>query len=65
MDLLTAKYTIGSFLLHKDHDYLTFEELVAKDGSFKIHERNFQRLLIGIFKVKMKLAPEIMKFLTL
>ena len=64
MDLLTAKYTIGSFLLHKDHD-LTFEELVAKDGSFKIHERNFQRLLIGIFNVKMKLAPEIMKFLTL
>ena len=32
----------------------------AKDGSFKIHDRNLQRLLIEIFKVKIKLAPEIM-----
>ena len=37
-----------------------FEELLAKDGSFRIHDRNLQRLLIEIFKVKMKLAPEIM-----
>ena len=37
-----------------------FEELLAKDGSFKIHDCNLQRLLIEIFKVKMKLAPEIM-----
>ena len=38
----------------------TFEELLAKDGSFKIHDCNLQRLRIEIFKVKMKLAPEIM-----
>ena len=38
----------------------TFQELLAKDGFFKIHDRNLRRLLIEIFKVKMKLAPEIM-----
>ena len=38
----------------------TFEELLAKDGSFKIHDRNLLRLLIEIFQIKMKLAPEIM-----
>ena len=37
-----------------------FEKLLANDGSFKIHGRNLQRLLIEIFKIKMKLAPEIM-----
>ena len=38
----------------------TFEELFAKNGSFKIHDRNLQRLLIELFKVKIKLTPEIM-----
>ena len=38
----------------------TFNELLAKHGSFKIHDRNLQKLLIEIFKVKMKLPPEIM-----
>ena len=38
----------------------TFNERLAKDGSCKIHDRNLQKLLIEIFKVKMKLAPEIM-----
>ena len=37
-----------------------FNELLAKDGSFKIHDRNLQKLLIETFKVKVKLAPEIM-----
>ena len=32
----------------------------AKDGFFRIHDRNLQKLVIEIFKVKMKLAPEIM-----
>ena len=45
--------------VYQDHNS-TFEELLAKGGSFKIHYRNLQRLLIEIFKVKMKLAPEIM-----
>ena len=46
-------------IVYRNHNS-TFEELLAKDGSFKIHDRNFQRLLIKIFKVKIKLAPEIM-----
>ena len=37
----------------------TFNERLAKDGSFKIHDRNLQKLLIEIFKVKIKLVPKI------
>ena len=46
-------------ILYQDHNS-TLEELLAKDGSFKIHDRHLQRLFIEIFKVKMKLTPEIM-----
>ena len=44
---------------YQDHSS-TFNELLAKDSSFKIHDRHLQKLLIEIFQVKMKLAPEIM-----
>ena len=44
---------------YQDHNS-TFNELFTKEGSFKIHDRNLKKLLIEIFKVKMKLAPEIM-----
>ena len=46
-------------IAYQDHS-LTFNELLAKDSSFKIHDRNLQKLLTEIFKIKMKLAPEIM-----
>ena len=46
-------------IAYQDHNS-TFNEILAKDGSFKIHDRNLQKLLIEIFKVKIKLAPEIM-----
>ena len=46
-------------IAYQDHNSM-FNELLAKDGSFKTHDRNLQKLLIEIFKVKMKLAPEIM-----
>ena len=46
-------------IAYQDHKS-TFNELLGKDGSFKIHDHNLQKLLIEIFKVKMKLAPEIM-----
>ena len=46
-------------ILYQDHNS-TFGELLAKDGSFKIHDRNFQKLLIETFKVKTNLASEIM-----
>ena len=37
-----------------------FDELLEKDGTFKIHDRNLQKLLVETFKVKIELAPEIM-----
>ena len=46
-------------VVYQDHDS-TFDELLAKDGYFKILDRNLQKLLIEIFKVKMKVAPEMM-----
>ena len=46
-------------IAYQDHNS-AFNELLANDGSFKIHDRNLQKLLIEIFKVKIKLAPEIM-----
>ena len=46
-------------IAYQDHSS-TFNELLTKDISFKIHDRNLQKLLIEIFKVKMKVAPEIM-----
>ena len=46
-------------IAYQDHNS-KFNKLLAKDGSFKLHDRNLQKLLIEIFKVKMKLAPEIM-----
>ena len=44
---------------HQDHNS-TFNELLVKYSYFRIHDRNLQNLFIEIFKVKTKLAPEIM-----
>ena len=46
-------------IAYQDHNS-TFNELFAKDSYFNIHNRNSQKLLFEIFKVKMKLTPEIM-----
>ena len=45
-------------IAYQDHNS-TFNELLAKDVSLKFHDRNLQKLLIEILKVKMKFAPEI------
>ena len=37
-----------------------FDELLVKDGSYKIRDCNLQQLLIEILELKMKLAPEFM-----
>ena len=37
----------------------SFDELLLKDNSFRIHHRNLQKHAIEIFKVKLGLAPEI------
>ena len=39
----------------------TFEELLEKDESFTVHERNIQTLGIELYKVAYGLAPEIMR----
>ena len=39
----------------------SFDKLLEKDNSFKIHDRNLQKLVTEIFKVKMNLGREIMK----
>ena len=45
-------------IVYQDHNS-RFDELFAKDGSFKTHERNLRKLLIEMLKVMMKFAPEI------
>ena len=43
-------------------DYISFfDDLLAKKNSFKIHQRNLQKLAIQICKVKKGIAPAIMK----
>ena len=46
-------------IVYQDHNS-TFDELLAKGISFKIHDCNLQNFLIEIFKVKIKFAPETM-----
>ena len=46
-------------IVYQDHN-LTFDELIAKDGSFKMQDHNLHKLLIEMFKLKMNLALEIM-----
>ena len=43
-------------LVYKD-DNLTFQQLLEKDKSVTIHERNLQRLAIEMYKVKHNLSP--------
>ena len=47
-------------LVYKD-DTSSFDELLLRDNSFRIHRRNLQKLVIEIFKFNLVLAPEIMK----
>ena len=37
-------------LVYPDLTHLTFEELLAIDGSFKVHHRNIQNMCIEIFR---------------
>jgi hypothetical protein len=43
-------------LIYKDKN-LSFEQLLEKDESFTIHDRNIQKLAIEMYKVKNKLTP--------
>ena len=46
-------------LVYKD-PLLTIQQLLEKDNSFMIHERNLQKLATEIFKVKKNLSPKFM-----
>ena len=45
-------------LVYKDYTS-SFDELLLKDNSYRIHQRNLQKLAIEIFQVKLGLAPEL------
>ena len=47
----------GLRVVYKDSG-LTFEELIEKDKSFTIHERNLQKLATEMYKVKHNLCPK-------
>ena len=47
-------------IVYKDN-VSSFEQLLYRDGSITIHERNIQALAIEIYKIINGLAPEIMK----
>ena len=44
-------------VVYKDRD-LTFEQLLEKDKSFTIHEKNLQKLAVEMYKVKHNLCPK-------
>ena len=44
-------------VVYKDNS-LTFEQMLEKDNSFSIHERNLQKLAIEMYKVKNNLCPK-------
>ena len=48
-------------LVYKD-DTSSFKDLLKKDNSFTVHERNIQSLAIELFKVVNHISPEIMKY---
>ena len=47
-------------VVYKDHSS-SFDELLEKGNSYKIHEKNPQKLVTEIYKMKMNLAPEIIR----
>ena len=47
-------------LVFQDSPELTFQELLAKDKSVSVHQKNFQLLATEIFKSKTGVSPELM-----
>ena len=51
----------GALKLVYKNPTLTFEELLVKDNSFTIHDRNLQRLATEMYKIINENSPSIMK----
>ena len=51
----------GDFSLWVNKNSLSFEDLLKKDETKNIHQRNLQILATEIYKVKHNLVPDIMK----
>ena len=49
-----------AWIVYED-EISSFEDLLKRDNSYTIHERNIQTLAIEIFKVVTGISPEIMK----
>ena len=49
-------------IVYKDNAS-SFEELLTKDESFTVHDRNIQTLAIELYKVAYHLSPKIMDFI--
>ena len=47
-------------VVYRDSDS-SFEELLRRDGSATLNQRNLQKLMTEIFKVKTGIAPDLMK----
>ena len=47
-------------VVYKDH-ISSFDNLLEKDNFCKIFDRNLQKMVTETFKIKMNIAPEIMK----
>ena len=50
----------GLRLLYGDYK-TTFEQLLLRDGSFTVHQRNIQSLMIEMYKVKHELDPSLLE----
>ena len=44
-----------------NHHFSSFEELLSKDKSVTVHQRNFQILATGMYKILNRLSPDIMQ----
>ena len=47
-------------LVYHDSPDLTFQELLAKDKSVSVHQKNLQLLATEIFKSKTGISPQLM-----
>ena len=47
-------------LVYQDSHDLTFQELLTKDKSIRVHQKNLQLLINEIFKSKTGVSPELM-----